>query len=415
MDATSLYITTCRYILNADLNNENSGGDLYRLLPYLRQSLSCCVCTKLLNGPMGPSNPTCQHHVCQGCIGGKKRLRPACGWCTDYSQFVEKKQLRILLLCYKKMCEYIADTPISRNLVGTNGGTSNVLALLYEGMAINVNGSEDTGNASYFDIIALLQSSKSNCVSTLTPKKRGRKKKVKLNSEAANTTNQQTEQSSSAVLNDCGTSPKTQEDVTTPGNQLPTSDDMCSSEDVEKTQLPSSDNNKQNGLSFRKNKYKRHSAPAGSLKFMNKKERGRGRRLRNFRGYRTKSESAITDNKTMRSAAINYAKTNRNLQKKLIISGRRAKLLREGRKLVIHQGCRCGTWSPGGGTSSTCQGRRCPCFMAEAGCEDCKCRGCSNPLNISKSKDDSSKGSSEIGDSSASGQTCSSRSRSNSQ
>ena len=137
MNATSLYVSTCRYILHADHENPDSWGDLYRLLPYLRQSLSCCVCGNLLSDPMGPTNSTCQHHVCKGCLGGKMLLKPSCSWCKDYSLFAENKQLQILLSCYKKLCEYIADTPIARNMVGANGGTSNTLAILQEGMAIN--------------------------------------------------------------------------------------------------------------------------------------------------------------------------------------------------------------------------------------------------------------------------------------
>ncbi|XP_033126965.1 uncharacterized protein LOC117124756 [Anneissia japonica] len=374
MDATSLYITTCRYILNADLNDENSGDDLYRLLPYLRQSLSCCVCTQLLNGPMGPANPTCQHHVCQGCIGGKKRLRPACGWCTDYSKFIEKKQLRILLSCYKKMCEYIADTPISRSLVGTNGGTSNVLALLHEGMAINVDNLEDSDSASNFNIMSLLQT-KSNCVATLSSgTRRGRKRKNKR--LVCNTQKNTPEEPTKTTEAESRPSPKTEQQTACEDTKLPsTSHDACNIE-LETSQTSPE---KRNSSGVKKQKYKRHSAPSGSHKFMNTGiNRGRHRK---FKRYRTKSDSAITD-KTMRSAAINYVKTNTNVQKKLIISGRRAKLLREGRKLVIQQGCRCGTWAPGGGTASTCQGRRCPCFMSGTPCTNCKCKGCSNPMEV---------------------------------
>ena len=68
-------------------------------------------------------------------------LKPSCSWCKDYSLFAENTQLQILLSCYKKLCEYIADTPIANSMVvGGNGGTGNILAVLHEGMAVCTEG-----------------------------------------------------------------------------------------------------------------------------------------------------------------------------------------------------------------------------------------------------------------------------------
>ncbi|XP_026825596.1 E3 ubiquitin-protein ligase MSL2 isoform X4 [Ooceraea biroi] len=147
MNATSLYVSTCRLVLQADAEDPNSWTDLYRLVPYLRQSLSCTVCSNLLIEPHTPTETNCQHHVCRGCRGGRKKLKPSCGWCKDYDKYVENVQLRILLQCYKKLCEYLTSTGIYRTLLlavtsasgaTTNGapstvGASSLMELIQEG------------------------------------------------------------------------------------------------------------------------------------------------------------------------------------------------------------------------------------------------------------------------------------------
>ncbi|XP_011062893.1 PREDICTED: E3 ubiquitin-protein ligase MSL2 isoform X4 [Acromyrmex echinatior] len=129
MNATSLYVSTCRLVLQADAEDPNSWTDLYRLVPYLRQSLSCTVCSNLLIEPHTPTETNCQHHVCRGCRGGRKKLKPSCGWCKDYDKYIENVQLRILLQCYKKLCEYLTSTGIYRTLLLTitsaNNATTN--------------------------------------------------------------------------------------------------------------------------------------------------------------------------------------------------------------------------------------------------------------------------------------------------
>jgi len=129
MNATSLYVSTCRLVLQADAEDPNSWTDLYRLVPYLRQSLSCTVCSNLLIEPHTPTETNCQHHVCRSCRGGRKKLKPSCGWCKDYDKYIENVQLRILLQCYKKLCEYLTSTGIYRTLLLTvtsaNNATTN--------------------------------------------------------------------------------------------------------------------------------------------------------------------------------------------------------------------------------------------------------------------------------------------------
>lgn len=143
MNATSLYVSTCRLVLQADAEDANTWTDLYRLVPYLRQSLSCTVCSNLLIEPHTPTETNCQHHVCRGCRGGRKKLKPSCGWCKDYEKYVENVQLRILLQCYKKLCEYLTNTGIYRSLflavtnslgnAGSAMGPTSLMELIQEG------------------------------------------------------------------------------------------------------------------------------------------------------------------------------------------------------------------------------------------------------------------------------------------
>ena len=84
--------------------------DLCRTLPILRNSLSCTVCESLLVEPYTPEDTDCEHHVCKGCKGGNKVMKPACSWCKDYSKYFENVQLRILIQNYKKLCGLIKIT-----------------------------------------------------------------------------------------------------------------------------------------------------------------------------------------------------------------------------------------------------------------------------------------------------------------
>lgn len=143
MNATSLYVSTCRLIILADAADKSSWTDLFRLVPYLRQSLSCTVCGNLLKEPYTPTSSGCQHHVCKKCKGGRKKLKPSCNWCKDYENYAENLQLRILLQCYKKLCEYFMGTNVYKTLLeedeiaaGVNGGTvasSGLIDLIQEG------------------------------------------------------------------------------------------------------------------------------------------------------------------------------------------------------------------------------------------------------------------------------------------
>uniref|UniRef100_UPI003D81708E E3 ubiquitin-protein ligase MSL2b n=1 Tax=Danio rerio TaxID=7955 RepID=UPI003D81708E len=134
VNATTLYVSACRSVLQCDPRDPQALAEIYKLLPFFRQSLACLVCGNLLQDPIAPTNSSCQHYVCKSCKGKKMMMKPSCSWCKDYEQFEENKQLCILVDCYKKLCEYIADSPLAQHISSTVEGSSDILSLLNEGL-----------------------------------------------------------------------------------------------------------------------------------------------------------------------------------------------------------------------------------------------------------------------------------------
>ncbi|KAK7793167.1 hypothetical protein R5R35_012825 [Gryllus longicercus] len=117
MNATSLYVSTCRLVLQADVEDTSSWTDLYRLVPYLRQSLSCTVCGNLLIEPYTPTETNCQHHVCRSCKGGRKKLKPSCSWCKNYD-----KSLLVTAAASANNCSAIDGTSSLTELIQEGAG-----------------------------------------------------------------------------------------------------------------------------------------------------------------------------------------------------------------------------------------------------------------------------------------------------
>ncbi|XP_015282335.1 PREDICTED: E3 ubiquitin-protein ligase MSL2 [Gekko japonicus] len=134
VNATALYISASRLVLNYGPGEDPQClAEIGKLLPYFRQSLSCCVCGNLLQDPIAPTNSTCQHYVCKTCKGKKMMMKPSCSWCKDYEQFEENKQLSILVNCYKKLCEYITQTPLAQDIKQAVDSSPDLLTLLKDG------------------------------------------------------------------------------------------------------------------------------------------------------------------------------------------------------------------------------------------------------------------------------------------
>uniref|UniRef100_A0A6B2EAX5 Putative e3 ubiquitin-protein ligase msl2 n=1 Tax=Phlebotomus kandelakii TaxID=1109342 RepID=A0A6B2EAX5_9DIPT len=167
MNPTSLYVSVSRLVFQSDTLEQN-WTDLFRLIPYLRQSLSCCVCGNLLMEPYSPDSP-CQHHECKTCIGGRKNLKPSCTWCREYQKYEENVQLRILLQCYKSLCEHIKSSGIyqvmmkqvqsSVKMNGTSAGAS-LVDIIDEGVMFQDNFKSSAGlTKSAYSILPCLYTS----------------------------------------------------------------------------------------------------------------------------------------------------------------------------------------------------------------------------------------------------------------
>uniref|UniRef100_A0A3Q3X130 E3 ubiquitin-protein ligase MSL2 n=1 Tax=Mola mola TaxID=94237 RepID=A0A3Q3X130_MOLML len=132
VNATALYVSASRAVLQCDPRQPHTFTDMYNLLPFFRQSLACLVCGKLLQDPISPTHPECEHYVCLGCKGQKMQIRPSCNRCKDYSSFQENKQLSLLVQSYRKLCLYVTHSPLLQ-LIGSHvGGSPEVMALLEE-------------------------------------------------------------------------------------------------------------------------------------------------------------------------------------------------------------------------------------------------------------------------------------------
>lgn len=330
MNATSLYVSTCRLVLQADVDDPNSWTDLYRLVPYLRQSLSCTVCSNLLIEPHTPTETNCQHHVCRGCRGGRKKLKPSCGWCKDYDKYVENVQLRILLQCYKKLCEYLTNTNIYRSLilsVSSNKTSSNaptigvtsLMELIQEGSGFKDEFKSTAGlSKSAYSILP--------CVYTSTTSTQ-----TQGNVMAGSETTSQNISETTAIRTVSNGSSIYSVMYAGSGNKITIKRKAAAAEDIEVGQqdMDGSQHNSVGGVKC---------IPSSHLK------------------YGTPSEKKSS--KCSKSSGF----------KKPRSSSARSK----------RKGCRCGnaTAIPG---KLTCCGQRCPCYVESKPCVECRCRGCRNP------------------------------------
>ncbi|XP_056151702.1 E3 ubiquitin-protein ligase MSL2a [Lampris incognitus] len=137
VNATALYVSASRAVLQCDPRHPHTFTEMYKLLPFFRQSLACLVCGKLLQDPVAPTNSECQHYVCLGCKGQKMQLKPSCSWCKDYSCFQENKQLSLLVQCYRELCLYVTHSPLLQPISSQVGGSPEIMALLEEVLMSN--------------------------------------------------------------------------------------------------------------------------------------------------------------------------------------------------------------------------------------------------------------------------------------
>ncbi|XP_068195578.1 E3 ubiquitin-protein ligase MSL2-like [Antennarius striatus] len=132
VNATALYVSASRAVLQCDPRQPHTFADMYTLLPFFRRSLACRVCGKLLQDPVSPTHPECEHYVCLGCKGQRMQVRPSCSRCKDSSCFQENKQLSLLVESYRRLCLYVTHSPLLQSISSHVGGCPEVMALLEE-------------------------------------------------------------------------------------------------------------------------------------------------------------------------------------------------------------------------------------------------------------------------------------------
>lgn len=90
VNATALYVSASRAVLQCDPRRAHTFAEMYRLLPFLRQSLACLVCGKgTLLSTVLKGAPVIEHQVCfrshrrpfqrSACdVGGGSVVHPRC-------------------------------------------------------------------------------------------------------------------------------------------------------------------------------------------------------------------------------------------------------------------------------------------------------------------------------------------------
>lgn len=392
MNATSLLVSTSRLVFQYEPGDQQILSDLYRLVPYLRQSLSCTVCGSLLIEPYTPQETQCQHHVCRLCIGGRKNLKPTCSWCRDYQKYEVNTQLRILLQCYKNLCEYIIAKPIY-SLVGQqhqvhNGGgagtgassssssssTSNsLIELIEEGARFQDNYKSNSG---------LLKSTYSilPCVYT-TPTTQMMTAAAAAASSTLTTTTSHHPQQQHLNTVDVSAHHNHHHQQHHPQQQQNKQQTYTSSSSVTPISAPIKTVSNGSAMysvlyagSGNKITIKRktdHSTPssaaaaaAAASVVMTEQSQSRKDEL-----SKMNSIGSIQPNTIVVAGQQQQQQQQQNFKKPT------ASRTKQQQK---RKGCRCGNATPTPG-KLTCCGQRCPCYVEAKSCLDCKCRGCRNP------------------------------------
>lgn len=412
MNAISLYVSASRLLFQPDTQNPNY-SDLCRLVPYLRQSLSCTVCANLLVEPYSPQ--VCQHHVCRACIGGRKNLKPTCTSCKTYHNYSENTQLRILLQCYKSLCNNISAMPKVYSMMhkyvhvdaisNGNGNGQNLADLINEGAqfhdeyksnsglpksAISIlpciftsmpsSSSQNQNNTNTITTIA-----KKIVSNTVTPTITSSPSFVRISTAnpiimsatkvSSASVSAQPKEKFTVVTNP--TLIKAAPQIKTVSNGTPlysvlytgTGNKITIKRKTDDTNFATtktmSTKEMLNILSVNSPKIQQHSQ---------------------IRTIQTQPSKVIT---TTTSPQIIHAKhpmpkiiTHTTSQPKTFIKPVIQPMINSLQKPMLkRKGCRCGNATPTPG-KLTCCGQRCPCYVESKSCIDCKCRGCRNPHRI---------------------------------
>ena len=424
MSAIGFYITTCRYVIQCNPHDPESWSDLERYLPFLRQSLSCCVCAQIIHNPMGPPHTVCQHSVCKDCLGGKMRLKPSCSWCKNHEDFVENSQLAILVQCFKKLCEYMASSAIAVALSNANnGGTNALTAIIHEGLAI-----KDESIPAAGPCIGLFPPKLHKVQPGSEPKRRRRRRKrhsmkVRLGQghgqcvkgstqfedgpsvsrqndthDAVNSVKGADLPTATAVSEGHSEgksehTPTTESVKDTEDNENNNSENLFSQEDMSPCTVTTELSMPDTAMTPASHQASRdlYNTVAAEHDYVNKDIlKDEENKLEKFEklGKSISNKSRKSENchinlikkaKMANFDKLRFEETNMQsigMDDKDSITFQSD--IKQSKSLKKGKGCRCGLATPNPG-KLTCCGQRCPCYSAFKGCVDCRCRGCRNP------------------------------------
>lgn len=352
MHSMEFYVSTCRCVMQANTEEPETWADLYRLLPCLRQSLSCYVCTKILSNPIGPSDNVCRHFVCKKCRGGKMKLKPSCSWCKDHSKFEENLLLKILVTSFIKLCEYIYASPIGRKISAdtVNGETNSLISILQEAIIV-----ED-------DYV------------------------VKTSQPGLNTGEQTKETvkiESTHPVPGCSNN----EDMSERQSEMSADDEKVEVKDIkestdkseDKYAIPQVPDNDLERNTVRKSQKK-------MVVFLKRAAKNRQNKRNQLKLPRKTTLLKVSKAKTNHLSRLTKREPISDIHPVVPVSAendpeneqsKRLKLDLPPPKLKPPSFCRCG--KSGRYNQLTCLGQRCPCYSMKLPCIGCKCKGCRNP------------------------------------
>ena len=385
MNALSFYLSTSKYVMQANFADRESWSELYRYLPYLRQALSCCVCRSIVKDPMGPNHKVCQHFVCRECVDKPMTIKPQCSWCKKRECFEVSTQLKMVVSCFKKLCEYIVSSPIGKDLqeVDNNGEKGSLIHILEEGIDFEDN----------YKSPPVVPPPKRLFV----PSAMGPLPDITLSSEP-----EVKDQTQSVSLKEEESPIQKEKDIIKPKlNKVANKLNRIKKPHRKKIRLKKYKwyTKPKKKLTLRKNVLKETSVPSedqdenlidvtsiNNVKYEikneinddSKHERPRlkvklRKRQENFSDTNFSNDSE-TLKRSLNDEKIKIHIDRRDKCVNMEPSIKKLKLLFGENEYKV---CKCGR----GGTSSqlTCLGQRCPCYVKKLPCIKCKCRGCRNP------------------------------------
>lgn len=110
LNPLNLYVKCSRLVFNVEPSEVWEDCEEFEgSLRHLYESILCKSCNSILSDPVIPKKHhfSCQHRVCLDCIGKKRSTPINCKMCCDYTLFEKSHQTKLLIKCFKELCELV--------------------------------------------------------------------------------------------------------------------------------------------------------------------------------------------------------------------------------------------------------------------------------------------------------------------